>query len=113
MIAVPRDLVAAAVLAFVNDARADLGLEPVSALAGGERLNPWFCPICRTIGDGLPRRLQVEFSGTRLRVWRRGTTLIVLQTDAPPVVGAWSEAFDRGQRDGGLALPANVARAEP
>jgi hypothetical protein len=113
MIAAPHDLVAAAVLAFVNDAREALGLAPVPALRGGERLNPWFCPICRTIGEGAPAQLQVEFSGTRLRVWRRGTTLIVLQVDAPAIVVRWSEDFDRGRRDGALSLPANVARAEP
>lgn len=112
MIAVPTDLQVAAVLDWANDMRATLGLPVVAALEGGERLNPWFCPVCRTIGAAAPRRLQVEFSGTRLRVWCRGTNLLVLERDAPVVVTRWSEDFDRALRDDWLALPAAEARRD-
>jgi hypothetical protein len=99
VLATPVDLHVAAVLRFVNDARARLALAPLDDLLAGVRLNPWFCPICASIADGAPRSLEPEFSGTRLRVWRRGTRLLHLEVDAPLVVVAWSERFDLGAHD--------------
>jgi hypothetical protein len=96
MLAIPLDLRVAAVLAWANAQRALLDLGAVDDLVAGVRLHPWACPLCRTVGAGAPDVLQPEFSGTRLRVWRRGTNLLHLDVDAPPVVVAWSEEFDRG-----------------
>ncbi|MGE4177986.1 MAG: hypothetical protein AB7G65_19340 [Thermoleophilia bacterium] len=108
----PADLYVAAVLGFINEARRALDLPPVADLRGGERLHPWACPICRTLAVGMPRNLMAEFSGTRLRVWRRGTSLLEYEADAPPTVVAWSEMFDRAERDVALALTPEEARVD-
>lgn len=109
MLTIPHDLHVAAVLAWSNEQRARLSLAPLDDLMPGERLNPWFCPVCKTVGAGGPARNQPEFSGARLRVWIRGTNLLVLEADAPPVVVAWSEVFDRGGHDR-YAIPREEAR---
>lgn len=112
MPAVKVDPRVAATLAFCNEARARLGHNPVAQMRAGERLNPWFCPVCRTIGDGLPHRLEPEFSGTLLRVWHRHTNVIALEAEAPAEVVEWSEEFDRGRHDE-LATTSERARAAP
>lgn len=98
MIATTLDVRVAQVLAWCNTARAELDLPPLADLRTGARGNPWFCPVCRTIGAGMPANLQPEFAGQTFRVWC-GPKLIRLEMVAPPGVAQWSEDFDRGGFD--------------
>lgn len=89
------DVTTRLVIAWCNQARAELGLPPRTDLRAGARLNPWFCPVCRTIGEGMAPHLQPEFAGQTFRVWL-GPKLLRLEWEAPTYVAQWSERFDRG-----------------
>jgi hypothetical protein len=91
----PLDVVTKAVLDWCNQIRTELDLPALTDLRPGARLNPWFCPVCRTIGAGLPAGLQPEFAGDVFRLWC-GPKLLRLEARAPRHVADWSEAFDRG-----------------
>lgn len=110
MLAAPTDRRLAAALRYANEVRARLGLADEPALRGGERVNPWFCPLCRTVGHDLARKYEVEFDGTVLRVWLRGTRLLWLEQEAPAEVVEWSEEFDRGRAGDEYALTREDAR---
>lgn len=110
VLAATLDVRVAQVLAWCNHVRAELDLSPLADLRTGARGNPWFCPVCRTVGRGMPVNLQPEFAGRTLRVWV-GQKLIRLQVTAPVEVAGWSEAFDRGEFDR-YAISRDVAFAE-
>lgn len=107
MIAALPDVETQAVIAWANDVRAELGLEPVSDIRPGVPGNPWFCPFCRTVGEGMPRNLQPEFAGQTFRVWC-GPKVMRLELCAPPAVAKWSEDFDLGAHPE-MVLPREVA----
>jgi len=107
MIAALPDVETVAVVAWCNRARDELGLPPVPAIRPGVPGNPWFCPIGRTVGEGMPRNLQPEFAGQTFRVWA-GPKIMRLEMLAPPVVAKWSEDFDLGHHPD-LVMPREVA----
>lgn len=79
-------------LAWVNERRADLGLEPLILLQRGARESPDHCPIARSISHGATNRCLAGY----LRIYLINEEDVCHTISVPSVVQRWMYSFDNG-----------------